>query len=148
MVCEGYGRTITLPCAQTFSISSLLICIFQPIKMGNRATCIRLCLLGKKKKTLNAKATTYPSTFVPPFSIVLLVKILLTKVSSGAHDDLVHKQRSTMMDFKFHIPFGHSSQHSLGLDISIRIEYTCRLSYCNCSSLTSPMCLVIKPYRY
>ena len=57
----------------------------------------------------------------------LFVKILLTKISSGAHDDLVHEQRSTTMDFKFHLTFGHSSQHSLGLDIGIRIEYTCPL---------------------
>ena len=54
----------------------------------------------------------------------LLVKISLTKISSGAYDDLAHKQRSTMMDFKFHLPLGHSSQHTLRLDIGIRIGYT------------------------
>ena len=54
----------------------------------------------------------------------LLVKISLTKISSGAYDDLAHEQRSTMMDFKFHLPLGHSSQHTLRLDIGIRIGYT------------------------
>lgn len=34
----------------------------------------------------------------------LLIKILFTKISSGAHDDLVHERRSTIMDFKFHLP--------------------------------------------
>ena len=75
----------------------------------------------QKKKYFECKSNNLS------INLVLLVKILFTKVSSGAHDDLVHEQRSTMMDFKFHIPFGHSNQHTLGLDIGIRIEYTCPL---------------------
>ena len=74
------------------------------------------------------------------------------KISSGAHDDLAHEQRRTMMDFKFHLPFGHSSQHTLRLHIGTRIGYTCPLWLTMDTVIAhhSPALWiwVIKPYRY